>query len=700
VTIKIFQQFSKGKGDKDADPAIWGGKGAGLARMAAQGYPVPPGFTITTELCRVYQEQPEAVIDAIMTDIGEQLEWLDAQFDYPPLMSVRSGAPVSMPGMMDTILNVGLTSVRFPEWVKRIGERAAWDSRRRLLQMMGTTCFGLDGALFEKMLHEAREKQGVATDAELNVNSLKKVFDAFRGIYAEAGVKVPDTVEDQLRVCIDTVFKSWMGPNAIEYRKIESIDDSIGTAVTVQAMVFGNMNDKSGSGVLFTRDPSTGEKKIFAEYLANAQGEDVVAGIRTPDQLGIVHEANSSKAGMWKAELFSLCSKLEKDYQDMVDAEFTVQDSKLFILQSRVGKRSARAAFKIAVDLFKEGVITEDEMFTRVKRKQLLAVRRPSIDPKFKNKPCLTGMRASQGIAIGEVVFSSKEAVIAAAAGHKVILVTHETTPDDIAGMAVSVGILTKTGGATSHAAVVARGMDKPCVVGCTELDLWVNGTFKANDVISIDGATGRVWKGEVPVVGGELDDGPKEFVDMLLAKQALFPQVAIPAPNSTVVLADWLSLTDKEITERVKQLVDASQGGMVLIDITPPDKFGSTDDELAWNICGQVPELATFAERIVHKVLHAKVQLENCRVAGGNDDMRELFALKEFDVLPQVTTVSELLKQTGLVGIDHKLAQSIAPDGDMRATLAQLKAAGVFKGQIVTGSTPAAYAALDLMKE
>jgi pyruvate,phosphate dikinase len=695
--VKVFQQFSKGKGDKDADPAIWGGKGAGLARMAAQGYPVPPGFTITTELCRIYQEQPEAVVEAVMLDIDEHLTFLDKQFGHMPLLSVRSGAPISMPGMMDTILNVGLTSARFPEWVKRIGERAAWDSRRRLLQMMGTTCFGLEGELFENELSAQRGLAKVETDAELSVKDLQKVFDRFRTIYVGAGIEIPDTVNDQLRICIDTVFKSWMGPNAIEYRKIEGIDDSIGTAVTVQAMVFGNMNDKSGSGVLFTRDPSTGEDKVFAEYLVNAQGEDVVAGIRTPDQLEI-DKHNAGTPEDWVDELAMLCLQLEADYRDMVDAEFTVQDGELFMLQSRIGKRSARAAFKIAVDLFKEGVITEDEMFARVKRKQLLAVRRPSIDPKFKNKPILTGMGASQGIAMGEVVLTSQQAVLKTAEGKKVILVTHETTPDDIAGMAASVGILTQTGGATSHAAVVARGMDKPCVVGC--IDLFGDTLLPEGTVISIDGATGRVWKGEVPVVGGELDDGPKDYVDMLLAKQAMFPQVSEPMPNSTVVLADWMALTDKQIDERVAQLVAATKDGMVLIDITSPDKFGSTDDELAWNICGQAPELELFGERIVHKVLHSDIERENCRVIGGHDAMRELFALKEFDVLPQVSTVVELLKQTGPVGITPELAQKIAPDGDVRFTMGQFKKAGLFTGQVVSGSMPAAYAALELMKE
>lgn len=691
--MEVFLQFSKGKGDKDADPAIWGGKGAGLARMAAKGYPVPPGFVITTELCKVYQEQPEEVVEAVMLDIDEHLLFIKEQFGYLPLLSVRSGAPISMPGMMDTILNVGMNHNEMKNWLPRIGERASWDSFRRLLQMMGTTCFGIPAESFEHVLSAQRALAQVDTDAELSVKHLQKVYEGFRLLYQEAGHEIPLTLKDQLKVCIDAVFKSWNSERAIEYRKIEGIDESLGTAVTVQAMVFGNMNDQSGSGVLFTREPSTGEKKVMAEYLPNAQGEDVVAGIRTPEEL-IVTSAGKG----FVHELWGYAKKLEADYKDMVDVEFTVQDGELFLLQSRVGKRSARAAFKIAVDMMKEGMITEDEMISRVKRKQLLAVRRPSIDPKFKKKPVLTGMGASQGIAIGEVVLSSNQAVVQASKGKKVILVTHETTPDDIAGMAAAVGILTETGGATSHAAVVARGMDKPCVVGCTELfgtNPLIEGT-----VISIDGATGRVWVGEVPVVGGELDDGPKEYVDLVLKRAAIMPQVETPESGGTVVLADWLTLSDKDIDARVQALEASTEAGMVLIDITPPNKFGTEDDELAWNICGTAPELQNFVERVLHKVLHSNVQRENCRVVGGNDDMRELFALKEFDVLPQVTTLAELLKQKGMVGISPTLAQNLAPDGDLQKTLGQLKDAGLFTGAVMTGSAPAAYAALALMEE
>jgi pyruvate,phosphate dikinase len=541
----------------------------------------------------------------------------------------------------------------------------------------------------------------VETDAELNVKSLQKLFDHYRTTYAHAGIKIPDTVNDQLRVCIDAVFRSWNSDRAKEYRKIESIDDSLGTAVTVQAMVFGNMNDKSGSGVLFTREPSTGERKIMAEYLVNAQGEDVVAGIRTPDKLELNNldvPGQAKKVPAWQTELEALCYKLEVDYRDMVDAEFTVQDGALFILQSRVGKRSARAAFKIAVDLFKEGVINEDEMFERVKRKQLAVIRKPSIDPKFKGKPILTGLGASQGIATGRIAVHSQQAVKMAAEGHKVILVTKETTPEDIAGMAVSAGILTQTGGATSHAAVVARGMDKPCVVGCVAMDL---GKMVEGKIISIDGATGRVWEGEVPVVGGELDDGPKEFVDMLLLKHGVFVQTDGPAPNTTVVLADWCALNDTEIKLRVNMLVAASEVGMVVLDITPPHRFGTEDDNPIWQIAGLVPEISDFPEKVLNKVLHADgIIRKNVRVVGGDKNIRELFALKEFYVLTQAATVEELFATSGPCTIAPELVKSIAQNGDVRAFLGKVKDAGLFKGEVLTGSEPAAYAAFRLMKE
>jgi pyruvate,orthophosphate dikinase len=664
--------------------------------MAAAGYPVPPGFTITTELCRIYQEQPEAVIDAVMADIDEHLQFIHDQFGYMPLLSVRSGAAISMPGMMDTILNVGMNDNEMKNWVSRIGERAAWDSWRRLLQMMGTTCFGLNGE-FEEAMTAARADQGVETDAELDVKHLKMVFDKFRAIYSKAGIATPLTLKDQLRVCIDTVFKSWMGERAIEYRKIENIPDDLGTAVTVQAMVFGNMNDQSGSGVLFTRDPSTGEKKIFAEYLPNAQGEDVVAGIRTPEHLELAAHEDVGTPEDWRDELALLAVQLEDDYKDMVDAEFTVQNDELFILQSRVGKRSAQAAFKIALDLHKEGVITEDEMLGRVKRKHLVAVRRQGLDPKFKGKPMLTGLGASQGIATGQVWKTSKMAASMAATGKKVILVTHETTPDDIAGMAAAAGILTQTGGATSHAAVVARGMDKPCVVGCTALDM---NDLPEGTVISIDGATGRVWKGEVPVVGGQLTEAAVTLINKLLAKNGVFPQSEHPSENGTVVLANWVALTDTEIGKRLGELVAASKVATVLIDITPPEQFGIEEDTLVWNIAGHVPETEQFIEKVLSKVVHSDIERENCRVCGGTPDLRGLFELKEFDVLPQVSTISEMLKVSGLCGITPELAKALSPDGGVQHTVDMLKKNGLFEGQVVTGSLPPAYAALQLLGE
>ena len=688
----FFQQFGKGVALNDGygDPMIWGGKGAGLATMAAQGYPVPPGFTISTELCKAYNNPevgPEAVMDAVMADIDEHLSFIEKQIGFMPLLSVRSGAPISMPGMMDTILNVGALCGDVD--VSWLDHRTLLDSSRRLLQMMGSTALGIDHAKFENELSKARTKAGVETDAELDENQLEAVIGWFEQIYKDEGKPVLQTQKEQLRACINAVFGSWMSPNAIEYRKIENIDESLGTAVTVQAMVFGNMNDQSGSGVLFTRNPSTGEKKIFAEYLTNAQGEDVVAGIRTPEVLEL-DPFSKTKMAPWRMQLIGLCDKLEQSYRDMVDAEFTVQNGELFMLQSRVGKRSAQAAFKIAVDLLDEGVISEQEMFGRVKRKHLLTIRRPGIDPKFTGKPIATGIAGSMGIATGRAVTSSEAAVQAAALGEKVILLTEETTPDDIAGMAAAVGILTRTGGATSHAAVVARGMDKPCVVGCTDMDM----TLPHGTILSIDGETGRVWVGEVPVVGGEYSPEATLFLDKLLIENGVVPQFEQAAPGGAIPLAAWIELDDAEIAKRVagaKALL--ADGHTLMLDITPPHQFGEEADAQIWDIAGKAPEEERYVERVLHKVLHGG--LSQARVIGGSPDQRELFAMKGFKVMRAAQTLPELVAATGVVQISPEMDKVLGPDG-----LKLLRDKGMFKGKVFAGSLPPAYAALKLLGE
>jgi pyruvate,orthophosphate dikinase len=692
--VSVFLQFGGGEGHPTADPAQWGGKGAGLARMAVKGYPVPPGFVISTEMCKIYQDQPEAVMEAIMLDIDEHLEFIKAQFGYMPLLSVRSGAPISMPGMMDTILNVGMRPDVMKEWFERIGERATFDSYRRLLQMMGTTALNLDHAKFEEVLTTFRENAGAETDAELTVKDLKGIVNEYRLIYNVAGAVIPTGLDTQLGVCIDAVFKSWMNPRAIDYRRIEGIDDSIGTAVTVQAMVFGNMNDNSGSGVLFTRNPSTGELRMMAEYLANAQGEDVVAGIRTPDSLELPVPLGTKEK--WKIELFDLAKKLELDYRDMVDAEFTVQDGELFILQSRVGKRSAQAAFHIALSMRAEGIISRDEMFDRVKRKHLRALLRPAIDPTFKAKPVWTGLPASMGIATGQVWKSSKMAVAMSEKG-PVILVTEETTPDDIMGMAASVGILTRTGGATSHAAVVARSMDKPCVVGCIDLNLT---DLPEGTVISIDGETGRVWLDAVPVVGGQLTPAAEALINELMETRQVIARVKEPRVGAVIMLADWLDWKDDKIDKALKQCQKIDSAGEELVfDITPPYQFGDEADQEIWNIAGGVlPEEERFIERVISRVLHSG--MKKAKITGGNVSMASMFAMKEFEQVPMVGSFEELLHATGMVGVTQELAQVISPTGKMFDVINKLREAGLFSGRVSTSSLPPAYAAFELLGE
>ncbi|MCL4743859.1 MAG: hypothetical protein KJZ83_00440 [Burkholderiaceae bacterium] len=500
-----------------------GGKGAALVMMAQAGMPVPPGFTIPTDLCLAYMQlegkERDEFIKDVVGDAFAGMQWLTKQFGYTPLVSVRSGAPVSMPGMMDTILNVGLTEDNFGAWADRIGQRAAMDSQRRLIQMLGSTAYGVPHAVFEFQLAKLKKELGKVDDTELDFIDLSSLVARYRKAFKEnKGFPFPDNdAQEQLRAAIRAVFDSWMNPRAIEYRKLNKIDEGMGTAVNVQAMVFGNMGDDSGTGVLFTRDPSTGNDSIMGEFLQNAQGEDVVAGIRTPRPL----KEMQSLGGEWPKmadEIIQTCHKLEDMYKDMVDVEFTVQQGQLFILQSRVGKRSARAAFKIAIDLVWGDVIDRETALKRLTKAQFKAVRRPMLDPSFKADPKVVGLPASPGVVTGKPVFSSGDAINCM---EPCILVTHETTPDDIAGMNAAIGILTQTGGATSHAAVVARAMDKTCVVGCTALDMEAAKKCKK---VTIDGNTGNVWfEIDVPVIDSSGSPEVKKVVGWCLDKMQAY---------------------------------------------------------------------------------------------------------------------------------------------------------------------------------
>lgn len=504
------------KSDKD----VLGGKGAGLLEMAQKGYPVPPGFVFSISWCKEWQATTNQVAtDKLLDDAVhlalEKIERLTEMFGFTPLLSVRSGAPVSMPGMMDTILNVGMTSDLLPKWETLIGQRAALDSYRRLIQMLGHTAFGIPAEVFGNALNSAKAAAKVSVDSDLDVASLIELVAHYKKLFQAATQKeFPDSLPEQLRAAIRAVWSSWEGERASIYRQLNEIPATMGTAVTVQSMVFGNMNELSGSGVLFTRDPSTGKKEMLGEFLPNAQGEDVVAGSRTPMSLAQMNE-------MWPAvglNLAVLAGKLETDYRDMVDIEFTVQNGELFLLQSRVGKRSGYAAIKIAHDLMVEKMITPKLAKMRLKGDDFLQAFRTVIDPSFDVRPDAVGIYGSVGIAKGVPVFTAADALDCKKA---CILVRQETDPNDIGGMNAAAGILTATGGQTSHAAVVARGMNKSAVVGLEGIVEKVR--FENPKIITIDGASGRVWFDvEVPVISPTSDPAVSTMLALLIGSKRI----------------------------------------------------------------------------------------------------------------------------------------------------------------------------------
>jgi pyruvate,orthophosphate dikinase len=508
---------------KGADKFLLGGKGFGLVEMTSIGLPVPPGFTITTDVCKVYYSAGGRVPAGLIDEVKGKVHDLEAKTgkkfggaSNPLLLSVRSGAPFSMPGMMDTVLNLGLSDST-AEWLARNtgNERFVYDSYRRLVQMFGKVALGAKGERFEEELEGRKRKAGVKMDIDLSPQELKSLVTRFKEIVVEeTGSKFPQDSYVQLEMAIEAVFKSWNNARAKEYRKYYGISDDLGTAVTVQAMVFGNMGPNSGSGVAFTRNPSTGEKALYGEYLPNSQGEDVVAGVRTPMSIEKI------EVGL-REQLLSLANKLEGHFRDLQDFEFTVQDGTLYLLQTRNGKRTAQAAVKVAVDMAEEGLIGAEEAVMRVEPGMLDALLHRRLDPTASDKPVAKGLNASPGAASGKVVFDTEEAA-SSGATESVILVRPETTPEDIKGLIASQGVLTVRGGMTSHAAVVARGMGKPAVVGCGDISISPDGSgfttrggerVAKGETITIDGTTGTVYRGEVRTI--EPDISP-EFARLL----------------------------------------------------------------------------------------------------------------------------------------------------------------------------------------
>jgi pyruvate, orthophosphate dikinase len=515
---KRIYTFGGGKADGDATmKALLGGKGANLAEMAGMGLPVPPGFTITTETCKAWYDAGKTMPPGLMDEVRKAVQTVEKELgrqfggDKPLLFSVRSGAAASMPGMMDTVLNLGLNSETVDRLAKETGnERFAWDSYRRFITMYADVVGGLERKMFDAEFERVKQSGGIERDSELPVEALKQAAQAMLKLYRrEKRSDFPQDPWQQLEASIEAVFRSWNNMRAVEYRRMNRIHGLLGTAVTIQAMVFGNLDDTSATGVAFTRDPSTGENEFYCDVLFNAQGEDVVAGLRTPDKL----EDLAERLPEAHAELLKLREKLEQHYRDMQDIEFTIQQGRLFILQTRNGKRTARAALRIALSLVDEGLLTREQALLKIDASSLNQLLHPTFDPKADTKVIATGIPASPGAAQGRVVFEPDAAELAAKRGDKVILVREETSPEDIKGMAAAQGIVTVRGGRTSHAAVVARQMGKCCVAGCSGIVIDEvehcfrvgKHTVKEGEYISVNGSTGEIMLGEVPTVEPEL---------------------------------------------------------------------------------------------------------------------------------------------------------------------------------------------------
>ncbi len=497
---------------------VLGGKGHGLTEMTQAGLPVPPGITITTRVCAAYYANGSNVPEDLMPEVMKKMKVVEAKtgkkFGQSLLVSVRSGAPLSMPGMMDTVLNLGLNENVLNYLITSTNnERFAYDAYRRFIQMYGKIVERIDGKDFEDLIEKKKESRGIKLDVEFTAQDLKDLASEFKQLFSEkTGKGFPTDPEVQLRSAIEAVLRSWNGKRAVDYRRFYKIDDSMGTAVNIVSMVFGNFGDNSGSGVGFTRNPSTGENKLYSEFLVDAQGEDVVSGARTPFQIEDIRE----KFPDMYDQIKQIASSLEKKYKDMQDFEYTVENGKLWMLQTRTGKRTAQAAIKIALDMVKEALITSNEALMRVEPTQLDQLLHKHIDPNAKVSAVVKGIAASPGAAIGKAIFNTQKAADLGKTGEKVILVRRETAPEDIHGMIASEGILTQRGGKTCHAAVVARGMGKPAVVGAEQLTILEDRatvgstTIIEGDILTIDGGTGDVILGEAPLaeaeISGDLD--------------------------------------------------------------------------------------------------------------------------------------------------------------------------------------------------
>lgn len=626
---KFVYFFGKGNAEGNAKMRdLLGGKGANLAEMNLLGIPVPPGFTLSTQACAFFYESgqkwPGGLEEEIQANLARLEEAMGLRFgdrNNPLLVSVRSGAAVSMPGMMDTVLNLGLNSeVVQGLIVKTENERFSWDAYRRFIQMFGNVVMGVNPSVFEHILEKKKKQVHVEQDTQLQANDLKDVVRQYKNAYQqETGEEFPQDPQEQLRKAINAVFKSWNNPRAIKYRDLNDIRSLLGTAVNVQAMVFGNMGETSGTGVCFTRDPSTGENKFYGEFLVNAQGEDVVAGIRTPEPLD---QLKVKMSEIYK-QLVKLREKLERHYRDMQDIEFTIQEGKLFLLQTRNGKRTAQAAARIAVELVREKLITNDEAILRLEAKQLDQLLHPTFDPCEKKEEMTRGLPASPGAATGRVVFNADDAEAEAKKGEAVILVRIETSPEDIGGMHAAQGILTARGGMTSHAAVVARGMGKCCVAGAGDLQInysakefRVKGqVIREGDFISLDGSLGAVYKGKVKTIEPELSGDFSKLMRWADETRKLRVRANADTPRDATVArkfgAEGIGLCrtehmffegDRILAVREMILADDSEGRAVALAKLLPMQRG--DFEAIFEVMNGLPVTVRLLDPPLHEFL------------------------------------------------------------------------------------------------
>jgi pyruvate,orthophosphate dikinase len=655
---------------------VLGGKGYGLCEMVAMGIPVPPGYIIPCSASVQYNDGNSQYQAGFIAGILERIKadecYLYDMFGYQPLVSVRSGSRESMPGMMDTILNVGINDSNLDEWIKRIGEKGALDSYRRFLQMYGATALGIEEHLFKAALADIKAAAKADKDSELSVDHLARLVKRYKEIYAKNGKQVPATREEALGGAIQAVFRSWNNQRAKDYRSVNNIPEDWGTAVTVQAMVFGNMDEKSGSGVAFTRDFGNGAPGAKGNFLPMGQGEDVVAAIESAYPLGDMQNWDSKLFH----ELLAVMGKLEKHFRDMQDIEFTVQSGKLYLLQTRNGKRSALAAFRVAHDLVQEGLINKDEAAQRIRRDQLLMVMSPQIDPAFKGKPIAVGLGVGGPVVSGKAVFSAAKAVELGKKGEKVILVRHETDVDDYLGMKASVGVLTATGDITSHAAVNANGLDKSCVVGCKAMsfsgDLLIFEkadkkalVLKEDDLISIEGATGKIWLGEVPVIEPTITAEVQAVASWIVQKPCAYritcrdldgcrsALYGVPA-GTGVAYVDTCLLGDEEDLWLLGSAIEKCPAPTVVLDLSFVDGTWCECDKGMNKMFGADPLTGKGNKKALRvkgmdPAARAKTVLKlpaSCSMA---DELRKL----GFRVIGPVKTVADLLMADGPAIID-----------------------------------------------